>query len=78
MKNKTLLYLLLCGFMLYYAVPKLVLNTETLQGIFSLSWLFLSVLVVGGNLSAFLYRTKKERQQVVQTKQGQRRIYQRS
>nr|WP_205184686.1 hypothetical protein [Metabacillus iocasae] len=64
--------------MLYYAVPKLVLNTETLQGIFSLSWLFLSVLVVGGNLSAFLYRTKKERQQVVQTKQGQRRIYQRS
>ncbi|WP_239422086.1 hypothetical protein [Bacillus sp. CGMCC 1.16541] len=78
MKNKTLLYLLLCGLMLYYAVPKLSLNTETLQGFFSLSWLLLAILVIGGNLSSFLYRSKKERQSVIQKKRVQRRIYQRS
>ncbi|HWO97328.1 MAG TPA: hypothetical protein VNM45_13555 [Bacillus sp. (in: firmicutes)] len=59
MKNNTTLSLLLCGLMLYYAVPCLTVDVNTAQGIFSLSWLFLALLVVGGNLSSFLYQPKK-------------------
>ncbi|MFC3883225.1 hypothetical protein ACFOU2_06710 [Bacillus songklensis] len=59
MKNKALLSLLLCGLMLYYAVPRLVVDANSTQGMFSLAWLLLAVLVIGGNLSSLLYAPKK-------------------
>lgn len=63
MKNKTMLSLLLCGLMLYYAVPRLAVGVHSAQGIFSLSWLFLALLVAGGNLSSLLYKSKKPARQ---------------
>ena len=59
MRNKALLSLLLCGLMLYYAVPRLVMDVNSTQGIFSLAWLLLAFLVIGGNLSSLLYVSKK-------------------
>lgn len=63
MKNQTMLSLLLCGVMLYYAVPRLAVDVNSAQGVFSLSWLVLALLVVGGNLSSLLYKSKKPAQQ---------------
>ncbi|MDQ0245894.1 hypothetical protein J2S09_003472 [Bacillus fengqiuensis] len=63
MKNQTMLSLLLCGLMLYYAVPRLAVDVNSAQGVFSLSWLFLALLVAGGNLSSLLYKPKKTVQQ---------------
>ncbi|MCM3692109.1 hypothetical protein [Neobacillus niacini] len=64
-KNRYLLCLLLCGFMLYFAVPRLSLFAEGLEGVFALSWLAFALIVIAGNLTAMLYspkRTLKKRQ----------------
>ena len=58
-KNRYLLCLLLCGFMLYFAVPKLSIQAEGLEGIFSISWLAFALIVIAGNLTAMLYSPKK-------------------
>jgi hypothetical protein len=63
MKNQTMLSLLLCGLMLYYAVPRLTVDVNSAQGFFSLSWLLLALLVAGGNLSSLLYKSKQPAQQ---------------
>ncbi|WP_078414029.1 hypothetical protein [Priestia abyssalis] len=63
MRNQTMLSLLLCGLMLYYAIPRLAVDVNSAQGFFSLSWLFLALLVTGGNLSSLLYNSKKFAQQ---------------
>ncbi|MCA0965522.1 hypothetical protein LZP85_16665 [Priestia flexa] len=67
-RNKAILYLLLCGLMLYYAKPYIVISTESLQGIFSLTWLGLALLVVGGNVSSLLYAKKEEQKKLLQQK----------
>lgn len=54
-RNRYILCLLLSGFLLYYAVPRFSIFAEGLAGIFSISWLFLALLVIAGNLSAILY-----------------------
>ncbi|OLS41430.1 hypothetical protein [Bacillus sp. MRMR6] len=58
-KNRYLLCLLLCGFMLYFAVPRLSINAEGLQGTFSLVWLAFALIVIAGNLTAILYSPKR-------------------
>ena len=58
-KNRYLLCLLLCGFMLYFAVPKLSIQAEGLEGIFAMSWLAFALIVIAGNLTAMLYSPKK-------------------
>ncbi|MFP7299509.1 hypothetical protein [Neobacillus niacini] len=65
-KNRYLLCLLLCGFMLYFAVPRLSLFAEGLEGIFTISWLAFALIVIAGNLTAMLYspaKAVKKRQQ---------------
>jgi hypothetical protein len=59
MRNNALLSLLLCGLMLYYAVPRFTVDVNSTQGIFSLAWLLLAFLVIGGNVSSLLYAPKK-------------------
>lgn len=66
-RNKAILYLLLCGLMLYYAKPYIVISTESLQGIFSLTWLGLALLVVGGMCHHF-YMRKRRTKKLLQQK----------
>ncbi len=61
-KNRYLLYLLLCGVMLYIALPELNLQAGGKEALFAGSWLFLALLVFAGNLAAFLYTPKKRAQ----------------
>lgn len=63
-KNRYLLCLLLCGFMLYFAVPRLSVTAEGPQGIFSLCWLAFALIVIAGNLTGLLYSPKKSIQKV--------------
>ena len=63
-KNRYLLCLLLCGFMLYYAVPRLVVTADGAQGVFSLAWLAFALIVIAGNLTGILYSPKKKIQKL--------------
>ncbi|WP_160723988.1 hypothetical protein [Bacillus sp. USDA818B3_A] len=58
-KNRYLLCLLLAGFMLYFAVPRLSINLDGPEGIFSLTWLAFALMVIAGNLTGLLYSPKK-------------------
>ncbi|MBY0124074.1 hypothetical protein [Bacillus sp. S/N-304-OC-R1] len=58
-KNRYLLCLLLCGLLLYFAVPRLDIFSDGLKGIFALSWLAFALIVIAGNLTALLYSPKK-------------------
>jgi hypothetical protein len=73
-KNRYLLCLLLCGFMLYYGAPRLSINAEGTQGIFSLAWLAFALIVIAGNLTGILYSPKKQ----VQKHQLERRVKKKS
>nr|WP_263325436.1 hypothetical protein [Neobacillus sp. Marseille-Q6967] len=59
-QNRYLLCLLLCGFMLYYAVPKLSVFAEGLQGTFAIVWLAFALMVIAGNLTGLLYSPKRQ------------------
>jgi hypothetical protein len=61
-KNRYLLCLLLCGFMLYYAVPQLSVMAGGAQGTFAIAWLAFALMVIAGNLTALLYSPKKQGQ----------------
>lgn len=58
-KNRYLLCLLLCGFMLYFAVPRLTVTAEGAQGVFAIVWLSFALMVMAGNLTALLYSPKR-------------------
>lgn len=58
-KNRYLLCLLLCGFMLYFAVPRLSVTADGVQGIFAIVWLVFALMVIAGNLTALLYTPKR-------------------
>lgn len=60
-KNRYLLCLLGCGFLLYFAIPRVNIFGEGLEGIFAISWLAFALIVVAGNLSALLYAPRKRR-----------------
>lgn len=59
MKQRYLLCLLLCGVLLYYAVPRLSFQAGGAQGLFAISWLLLALCSIAGNLTGILYTTKK-------------------
>ncbi|GHH97286.1 hypothetical protein [Neobacillus kokaensis] len=59
-KNRYLLCLLLCGFMLYFAVPRLSVTAEGAQGVFGIVWLAFALMVIAGNLTALLYAPKRQ------------------
>lgn len=60
-KNRYLLYLLVCGVMLYYALPRISFESLGKESIFSGAWLLFALFVIAGNLSAFLYTPKKQK-----------------
>lgn len=60
-KNRYLLYLLLCGLMLYYALPRISIGIKGPESVFGVSWLLLALFAAAGNLSAFLYTPKKQK-----------------
>ncbi|MDF2858894.1 MAG: hypothetical protein K0Q87_4745 [Neobacillus sp.] len=76
-KNRYLLCLLLCGFMLYFAVPRLSVFAEGLQGTFTLAWLSFALIVIAGNLTGMLYSPKQagKKQQPVRLKKKSRSFY---
>ncbi|MFJ7727212.1 hypothetical protein ACIQXV_13705 [Neobacillus sp. NPDC097160] len=76
-KNRYLLCLLLCGFMLYIAVPKLSVTAEGTQGLFAIMWLAFALIVMAGNLTGLLYSPKKQAQrlQAQRTKKKSRSFY---
>lgn len=59
-KNRYLLCLLVCGFLLYYAVPQLPVTAGGIKGAFALTWLAFALMVIAGNLTALLYSPKRE------------------
>jgi hypothetical protein len=61
-KNRYLLYLLLCGVMLYYALPRISsFDSLGVESVFAGAWLLFALFVIAGNLSAFLYTPKKQK-----------------
>jgi hypothetical protein len=57
--NRYLLCILLCGLMLYYAVPKLSIESTGAEGIFAGAWLLLALFVMAGNLTGLLFSPAK-------------------
>jgi len=76
-KNRYLLYLLLCGLMLYYALPRISFESYGKESLFAGSWLLFAFFVLAGNLSAFLYTPKKQKvvRQKVESKPRKSRGY---
>jgi hypothetical protein len=77
MKQRALLCLLLCGMMLYFAIPRIDIMALGSFGVFSSMWLLLAFFVVAGNLSGLLY-SPQNRKVVKQeeTMVKKRRMYQ--
>ncbi|MFJ7637552.1 hypothetical protein ACIQZM_16170 [Peribacillus sp. NPDC097206] len=61
MKQRLLLCLLLCGVMLYYAVPRLSLESGGPESLFGGTWLLFALLAVAGNLTGILYSPAKRK-----------------
>lgn len=59
-RNRYILCLLACAFLLYYAVPRLHVFAQGAEGIFSLSWLIFALIVIAGNLTGILYYPNKK------------------
>ncbi|MFJ8264438.1 hypothetical protein [Peribacillus asahii] len=64
MKQRLLLCLLLCGVMLYYAVPRLSLQAGGAESLFAASWLLFALCTIAGNLTALLYSPKGRRKPI--------------
>ena len=65
MKQRLFLCLLLCGVMLYYAVPRLSIEAGGTEGLFAAAWLTFALLAMAGNLTGILYsgaKTQKKQQ----------------
>ena len=72
-KNRYLLCLLLCGFLLYYGAPRLSIHAEGAQGIFSLAWLAFALMVIAGNLTGLLYSPKRQGQKPQIERRGKKK-----
>ncbi|WP_141432021.1 hypothetical protein [Bacillus sp. 03113] len=58
-KNRYLLCLLVSGVLLYYALPHLNVYSRGIEGLFAFLWLVLFFIATAGNLSAFLFKPRK-------------------
>lgn len=76
-KNRFILCLLLCGLMLYYAVPRLSVTGGGLEQIFSIAWLSFMLIAIAGNLTALLYSPKKAKrlQERASVKRKKKRVH---
>ena len=72
-KNRYLLCLLLCGWLIYFALPRLSFSSEGEAGYFAFAWLFLAVMVILGNVVALVYTTK-QRKKITQALPAKRKI----
>jgi hypothetical protein len=54
-RNRYLLCLLICLWMIYYAVPRLELSMHGAAGLFGVLWSTFAFMVLAGNLSALLF-----------------------
>jgi hypothetical protein len=50
--------------MLYFAAPRLFINVDSAQGIFSIAWLSFALIVIAGNLTGLLYSPKRQVQKL--------------
>ncbi|HWO75487.1 MAG TPA: hypothetical protein VNM69_06140 [Bacillus sp. (in: firmicutes)] len=62
MKNRYILQLLICGVMMYYAIPRLDVYASGPEGVFAISWVAFALLVLSGSLIGLLYTPKQESQ----------------
>jgi hypothetical protein len=62
-RNRYILCLLVCAFLLYYALPRLHVFAQGVEGLFSLSWLVFALMVIAGNLTGILYFPKRQKGQ---------------
>ncbi len=58
-RNRYLLCLLASFFLLYYAMPRISVTAEGLQGVFALVWIIFALFVILGNLTGLLYHPKR-------------------
>lgn len=65
MRNRCILCLLICGALLYYALPQLTLHGYTMATYFSWLWLAFLIMAIAGNLAAILYTPKKKAKTLV-------------
>ncbi|WP_409270904.1 hypothetical protein V1499_16205 [Neobacillus sp. SCS-31] len=73
-KNRYMLCFLLAIFLIYYGGPRLPLDFVSTDGIFTVSWTVLALLVVGGNLAGALKVKGAAGGGTVRTKEQRRRI----
>lgn len=60
MRNRCILSLLICGALLYYALPQLTLQGNSMATYFSWTWLAFLIMAIAGNLAAILYAPVKK------------------
>lgn len=60
-RNRYILCMLLCGWMIYYAGPRLNVFQSGIEGLFAYFWLLFALMVIAGNLSAILYSSKQRK-----------------
>ncbi|MDP4155480.1 MAG: hypothetical protein Q8929_07555 [Bacillota bacterium] len=79
-RNRYILCLLVCAFLLYYAVPRLHVFAQGAEGTFSLSWLIFALFVIAGNLTGILYHPNKKsgrnKKKAIGNYRGKTRYYQ--
>lgn len=75
-KNRYLLCLLVCGLLLYYALPRLNVFASGAEGMFAIMWLFLAFCVIAGNLSGVLFTEKRHPKKETQlNKRKKQKLY---
>jgi hypothetical protein len=59
MRNRLFICFLLTCLLLYYGVPQLSFQIDSLKGIFSFAWFGFALMVLAGNLVGILYAPKR-------------------
>ena len=72
-KNRYLLCLLLSGWLIYFALPRLSFSSEGEAGYFASAWLFLAIIVILGNVVGLVY-TPMQRKKMTQTLPAKEKI----
>ena len=64
-----IVYLLLAGAMLFYALPRLdISSANPLASLFSLIWILFALFAAGGNLTGLMYAPKKHKAKQAQVR----------